>query len=162
MEKITKTIFLSNDGQEFETEDKCIKWENRKFFKELKQLTDEEIVGLLKKLIFMMTYAPNSDSVVGVYIKEENNYGNGFEFKVIINGCIEDDKEVITGSVQGCGDIEVVDFDWGSSIGFSIKGVYEYLDSIGFFKEYSTMQIDNPNITDDFILIKQFEIRCDK
>jgi hypothetical protein len=50
MEIKTKTIFVSNDGNEFDTEADCLKWENRKYFKNPIHLTDTEITGLLKTI----------------------------------------------------------------------------------------------------------------
>lgn len=159
MKIIKKTIYVSNDGNEFDTENDCIKWENRKFFKELRHLSNEEIVGLLKELIFLIKYPQDVSTVVCIYVKKEWNYGNGFEFKVIIDSDKEDYRSEITGAVQGCCDIEIIDFDWAKEIGFSVKGVYNYLNSLNFFNEFEVKPINNPNIKEDFTLISTFELK---
>lgn len=158
MKKVIKEIFVSEDGNEFETEKECSDWEKRAFLKNPVNLTDEEIIGLLKLIFYWIIDDPDTQNSVRIEIQGEDQDGTGFQFKITYQSKGENSSK-IEGVITGDNDIEVTECQILMDCGFSIKKTYQYLESIGFFKEGSITPVENPNIKEEWVIISEYEQR---
>lgn len=94
---------------------------------------------------------------VRIEVYAESEDGTGFEFKISTQQ--GHDNQLINGIITGYNDVEIQYCEILKNCGFSLKGVYQYLEGIGFFKEIATTPIENPNIKEEWVVISEYEVK---
>lgn len=155
MEKILKEIFISNDGYTFDTEESCLQWENRKYEMALSDLTDTQIVQLLKAIHWNLN-GEDQETTVRIEISGDLEEDTGFTYQVTISSPDPDYREFFQGTIHGRQDFCISAYrsvtpvkalnNHALKYGFSFCKVYKYLESIQFFDERDIPPIRNPNI----------------
>lgn len=152
MKKETRTVYIANDGKEFSSEEECVKWENRKFYSDPIHLKDEQIVKLLKIIHFYLN-GHEVETTIRIEIKKDKITGTGFHYRAIAQAA--SDKclsNIYEGAVYGFNDIMIepvkgdVPNNNKSGFVYSVRDIYTYLDSIGFWKEHDEKPIENPRL----------------
>lgn len=167
MKIINRKIYIANDGYEFSDKKKCLKWETRKFHKNLINLTNEEIIGLLKTFYCLLD-GEDVPTNIRVELKAENNSGTGFLYKITINSSNDSyDNRIIIGLVDGYNDCHwnPIDEIKENDISFpwvGVKDIYEYLDSIGFWKGYKFEPVKNADIIFEWKIIWEVSLPGNK
>ena len=141
MKKAQETYYVSDDGRRFNNEEDCLKWENRKHFMCIQNLTDEQIFKLFNIIFYFFDH---TDYKIELHLRHDHNENTGFDFKLKYTDINTFEKEKIEGSIFGYNEVYINIRGYGHSW-YSIKEVYEYLESIGYFKEYEKEPPKNGN-----------------
>ncbi|MCA6431522.1 MAG: hypothetical protein IM613_18975 [Cytophagales bacterium] len=153
MKAITKQIFVADDGQEFDEEQEALAYNETLYFKNPIHLTDEQIISLFR-IIYRHWFENPDVENIKLSIAHDSFNGTGFAYTLRVKLFVENSTHDYSGIVCGYNDIKI--FDDRENLnggGFSVKDVYNYLQSINFFKRCESIPTSNPNITDDYFII---------
>lgn len=151
-----KKLFVADDGKEFEDLKEAQEYNDKLYFKNPIHLTDDEIIGLLK-IIYAIWFNNWDLENIKLSIGDEREFGNGFAYKLKVK-TVDDEPVEYEGTVAGDNDVRLSG-DTACLVynGFSVKKVYEYLQSIKYFDRCETIPTPNPNIITDGDYIEIYE-----
>lgn len=159
MKKQSKIIYIANDGKEFNTEKECLEWEKRSRYMSVSCLTNDQLLHLIFH-IFHWEFNSIENNIRKARIQVRTLGEEEIEF--IFSTKYETYKGTISGN--GLTDIKIFGtsyetkekeaYDWVHSVGFPMRRVYNYLESINFFTEKDDIPAINKDIdTDDYTTI---------
>lgn len=146
--EIVKT---NSDRPTFTSEAQCQTMENQKFHYNITCLTNEQLVRLISYVLYWEFYY--IDHVV-LHAKLEVQISGEDEIEFIFTS----KYDVLKGMIAGTGKTDVQVFGtniistetkpyvWIREIGFPLRKVYKYLESISFFQPLESQPSTNPNL----------------
>ena len=147
MKTETRTFYIASDGSEFLNQKECKAYENRKFRLNICHLTTTQMIDLLCEIFPCHIFSDKA--TVRIMIRNDSWSGQGFEFQIDTTA-----EDSIKGLIRGENDFELrSDSTWIKDVGYSLKNVYEYLESLDFWKDRITQPIKNSYITRDWKVI---------
>ena len=162
METITKTIYVANDGEEFDTIEQCQRYETRHLRMSPEKLTNEQIVSLLE--IIHESQLCHQDIVtksVKIEVTTTVITSAGFEYRISVVAKPKGFCNTYSAVIEGCGDAFAIYHHDGQKRlknealeerGYPLKKVHDYLDSIGYWEQKDHIPA-NPDITPEWKLI---------
>jgi len=155
MSQMTNDIYISSDGLRFTCKSDLESWEESKYYFTPIHLTNFQIIGLMEacfKFEFIGNPMLQKGEVI-LFVREDEYTDFGFEFWFSVRIGVE--TRNFKGGIMGSEEIYVsiglnedVSYDfadsWKNNLAIPIKGVYKYLDSIGYFDKQTEIPEINP------------------
>ena len=154
MKKQSKIIYIAYDGKKFKTEKECLEWEKRSNYMKVTCLTNEQLTHLIYH-IFHWEFNSIENSIRKARIQVRTLGEEVVEF------ILSTKYETYQGTILGNGltDINIFGtsyetkekkaYDWVHSVGFPMRRVYNYLESINFFSKKDEIPAINKDIDTD-------------